>query len=297
MSEFDARRDAVPHESGVIVVDYRDPNAPALFTESLRRTGFGVLTNHPIPQPLVEQIYKEWLGFFDGEDKHKYLVSEKHDGYFPPSQAETAKTGKKRDLKEYYHLYSWGRYPDEVSDAARRYFDIAKGLADELLQWVDGNSPEEVRAKFSVPLPEMMKDSEGTLFRILRYPPLTGEEDPDALRAAAHEDINLLTILPAANERGLQLLNGEGEWVDVPFDFGMLVINVGDMLQEASGGYYSSTTHRVINPTGDSRFRSRVSIPLFLQPRPDVVLSERYTAGSYLGERLRELARNDKKGM
>lgn len=295
MSAFDAKRDAVPHESGVIVVDYRDPNAPALFAESLRRTGFGVLTNHPIPQKLVEQIYREWLGFFDSEAKHKYLVSEKHDGFFPPSQAETAKTGKKRDLKEYYHLYSWGRYPEEVSDAARRYFELAQDLAEELLQWVEDNTPGEVKAKFSIPLPEMMKGSEGTLFRILRYPPLTGEEDPDAIRAAAHEDINLLTILPAANERGLQLLNGKGEWVDVPFDFGMLVINVGDMLQEASGGYYRSTTHRVVNPTGDSRFKSRVSIPLFLQPRPDVVLSERYTAGSYLAERLGELARNDKK--
>lgn len=295
MSSFNAERDAVPHESGVIVVDYRDPNAPALFAESLRRTGFGVLTNHPIPQPLVDRIYSEWLAFFDSQAKHAYLVGEKHDGYFPPSQAETAKTGKTRDLKEYFHLYSWGRYPDEVSDAARDYFTIAQNLAEELLQWVEDNTPAEIRATFTEPLPQMMRGSEGTLFRILRYPPLTGDEDPDALRAAAHEDINLLTILPAANERGLQLLNGAGEWVDVPFDFGMLVINVGDMLQEASGGYYASTTHRVINPTGDSRFRSRVSIPLFLQPRPDVVLSDRHTAGSYLQERLNELARNDKK--
>jgi len=281
-------------ESGVISVDYRDPGAPALFTQSLRQSGFGVVRNHPIPQDLVEQIYAEWLAFFDGEDKMKYLVGEKHDGFFPPHRAETAKTGKKRDLKEYFHIYTWGRYPDEVSDAARRYYDLANAFASELLQWVEDFTPPDVKAKFSMPLPEMIRGSTGSLFRILRYPPLTGEEDADAVRAHAHEDINLLTVLPAANERGLQLLNPAGNWVDVPSDFGNLVINVGDMLQEASGGYYRSTTHRVINPTGDAAKRSRVSIPLFLQPRPDVVLSERHTAGSYLAERLAELARNDK---
>lgn len=281
-------------DSGVISVDYRDPGAPALFTQSLRQSGFGVVRNHPIPQDLVEQIYAEWLAFFDGEDKMKYLVGEKHDGFFPPHRAETAKTGKKRDLKEYFHIYTWGRYPDEVSDAARRYYDLANAFASELLQWVEDFTPPDVKAKFSMPLPEMIRGSTGSLFRILRYPPLTGEEDADAVRAHAHEDINLLTVLPAANERGLQLLNPAGNWVDVPSDFGNLVINVGDMLQEASGGYYRSTTHRVINPTGDAAKRSRVSIPLFLQPRPDVVLSERHTAGSYLAERLAELARNDK---
>lgn len=281
-------------ESGVISVDYRDPEAPALFAQSLRQSGFGVVRNHPIPQDLVEEIYAEWLAFFDSDDKFKYLVGEKHDGYFPPHQAETAKTGKKRDLKEYFHIYSWGRYPDEVSDAARRYYDLAGALASELLGWVQDNTPDEVKARFSVPLPEMVRGSSGSLFRILRYPPLTGEEDADAVRAHAHEDINLLTILPSANERGLQLVNASGEWVDVPFDFGTLVINTGDMLQEASGGYYRSTTHRVVNPTGDAAKRSRISIPMFQQPRPDVVLSERHTAGSYLAERLAELARNDK---
>ncbi|MBN9000341.1 MAG: isopenicillin N synthase family oxygenase [Rhizobiales bacterium] len=291
MSEAD---EATADDGGVISVDYRDPDAPALFARSLRQSGFGVLRNHPIPQDLVEQIYAEWLAFFDGPDAMKYLVGERHDGYFPPDRAETAKTGKTRDLKEYFHIYSWGRYPAEVSDAARRYYDLAGDLASELLGWVEDNTPADVRARFSMPLPRMMDGSTGSLFRILRYPPLTGEEDADAVRAHAHEDINLLTVLPAANERGLQLLTDAGDWVDVPSDFGTLVINTGDMLQEASGGYYRSTTHRVINPTGEAAKRSRVAIPMFLQPRPDVVLSERHTAGSYLAERLAELARNDR---
>lgn len=277
-------------ESGVMAVSYTDPAAPALFAESLRRTGFGVIRDHPIPQALVEQIYAEWLGFFEGEAKYAYASGpDRHDGFFSPSVSEIAKGNSKRDLKEFFHIFPWGRYPAEVSDAARRYHELVSTLAGELLSWVEANTPAEVSAGFSMPLAGMIEGSPDTLLRVLRYPPLTGEEEPGAVRAAAHEDINLLTVLPASNERGLQLLTKDGEWADVPSDFGSLVINVGDMLQEASGGYYQSTTHRVVNPSGEGARRSRVSLPLFLQPRPDVVLSERYTAGSYLDERLREI--------
>ena len=135
----------------------------------------------------------------------------------------------------------------------------------------------------------MINTSGQTLLRVLHYPPLDGSEEPDAIRAAAHEDINLLTILPAANEPGLQVKGSDGEWIDVPCDFGNLIVNIGDMLQEASGGYFPSTTHRVINPEGSDQTRSRISLPLFLHPRPDVVLSDRHSADSYLKERLREL--------
>ncbi|MGB7995352.1 MAG: 2OG-Fe(II) oxygenase family protein, partial [Photobacterium halotolerans] len=127
------------------------------------------------------------------------------------------------------------------------------------------------------------------LLRVLHYPPLKGEEELGAIRAGAHEDINLLTVLPAANEPGLQVKAKTGEWLDVPCEFGNLIINIGDMLQEASGGYFPSTTHRVINPEGADKTKSRISLPLFLHPKPDVVLSERHTADSYLMERLKEL--------
>jgi isopenicillin N synthase-like dioxygenase len=279
-----------PAEGVVSSVSYKDPNAPRLFADSLHRTGFGVIRDHPIPQAMVEGIYSEWLDFFQNEAKQKYAFTrETQDGFFSPAVSETAKGRTIRDLKEFYHLYTWGRYPAEVSDAARRYFDLAYDFATELLGWIQDNTPPEVKAKFSRPLPQMLSGPQHTLLRVLRYPPLTGDEDPDAVRAAAHEDINLITLLPASNERGLQLINSNGQWTDVPSDFGSLIINVGDMLQEASGGYYRSTTHRVVNPTGESAKRSRVSLPFFLQPDPAVVLSERYTAGSYLEERLREL--------
>ncbi|GGX22811.1 isopenicillin N synthase family dioxygenase [Undibacterium macrobrachii] len=271
-------------------VDFTSPTAAKDFAESLHNTGFGVLTNHPLSQQLLNTVYEEWYGFFQSEAKHAYAYDpQKYDGYFSPAVSETAKGNTKRDLKEFYHIYPWGRYPTEVSAAARQYYEEGAALAATLLQWVEQYTPAEVQEKYSMPLSQMIQGSEQTLLRVLHYPPLRGDEEPGAVRAAAHGDINLLTILPAATTAGLQVVGKDGEWHDVPCDFGMLIVNIGDMLQEASAGYYPSTIHRVLNPTGEEAKKSRVSLPLFLHPRPDVVLSERHTAGSYLTERLQEL--------
>lgn len=271
-------------------VDFTSPTAAKDFAESLHNTGFGVLTNHPLPQQLLNTVYDEWYGFFQNEAKHQYAYDpQKFDGYFSPAVSETAKGNTKRDLKEFYHIYPWGRYPAEVSDAASRYYKEGAELAATLLQWVEQYTPLAVKAKYSMPLSQMITGSEQTLLRVLHYPPLQGDEEPGAVRAAAHGDINLLTILPAATAAGLQVVGKDGEWHDVPCDFGMLIVNIGDMLQEASDGYYPSTIHRVLNPTGDEAKKSRVSLPLFLHPRPEVVLSKRHTAGSYLTERLQEI--------
>lgn len=271
-------------------VDYRSPDAAQKFTESLHKTGFGVLTNHPLSQGLLETIYKEWYDFFQTDAKNKYdFDTEKMDGYFSPKISETAKGFAKRDLKEFYHIYPWGRIPSEVSGAATQYYAEGSKLAAELLQWVEDHTPADIKAKYSMPLSDMITDSDLTLLRVLHYPPLQGDEEPDAVRAAAHGDINLLTVLPAATQAGLQVLGKDEQWHDVPCDFGMLIVNIGDMLDEASQGYYPSTIHRVLNPTGEEAKKSRISLPLFLHPRPDVVLSERHTSGSYLQERLREL--------
>lgn len=271
-------------------VDYRDPDAPRKFCESLHNTGFGVLTNHPLSQDLLNTIYDEWLAFYHTDAKQKYTFDkQKFDGYFAPTVSETAKGFEKRDLKEFFHIYPWGRYPSEVSDAARRYYDEGSKLALELLQWVETHTPQEIQQHYSMPLSKMVENSDQTMLRVLHYPPLTGNEEPGAVRAAAHGDINLLTILPAATQAGLQVLGKDEQWHNVPCDFGMLIVNIGDMLDEASRGYYPSTTHRVLNPSGEGAKKSRVSLPLFLHPQPEVVLSERYTAGTYLAERLVEL--------
>lgn len=111
----------------------------------------------------------------------------------------------------------------------------------------------------------------------------------EAIRAAPHQDINLITVLPAANTPGLQVLGKDDTWLEVPCEFNSLIINAGDMLQELSQGYFPSATHRVVNP--ERQNTSRISLPLFLQPRKEVVLSKQYTADEFLQERLKELRR------
>ncbi len=271
-------------------VDYQAPGAQEAFVESLRETGFGVLKNHPISQAMVTGIYQSWQTFFDSEEKNNYIYNKgTQDGFFPQSVSEVAKGFTKKDIKEYFHFYPWGQCPQALRPQLAEYYAKANTLAEELLGWIEKHSPAEVSKLYSQPLSNMIKDSDQTLLRVLHYPPFQGDEEPDAIRAAAHEDINLITILPAANEPGLQVKGKDGSWIDVPCDFGNLIVNIGDMLQEASGHYFPSTTHRVINPAGTDMTKSRISLPLFLHPRPDVVLSERHTAHSYLQERLREL--------
>jgi isopenicillin N synthase-like dioxygenase len=274
----------------VQVVDYTAKDAPEKFVKSLHETGFGVLFNHPVKQALVESIYKNWQAFFLTEEKHDFAFDpQKQDGYFSPDISETAKGHNKKDIKEYFHVYPWGRIPLQLKSEILEYYRLTSELAAELLDWVEANSPPDVAGKYSEVLSTMIKNTPNTLLRVLHYPPLSGDEEPGAVRAAAHEDINLLTILPAANEPGLQVQRQNGDWVDVPSDFGHLIINTGDMLQEASGGYFPSTSHRVINPTGKGSGKSRLSLPLFLHPRSEVILSEKHTQASYLLERLREL--------
>ncbi|MCF1432216.1 MAG: isopenicillin N synthase family oxygenase [Shewanella sp.] len=272
------------------VIDYRAADSAKKFVKSLRNTGFAILTNHPINQQLVNRIYADWQAFFDSHRKLDYLFNpQTQDGFFPREVSETAKGHSVKDIKEYFHVYPWGRIPESLKLDTLSYYNDTNSLATELLDWVDQECPEEVMAGFSIPLPEMILGSQKTLLRVLHYPPLSGNEEIGAVRAAAHEDINLLTILPAANNPGLQVKSLDGQWLDAPCDFGHLIINSGDMLKEASGGYFPSTTHRVINPKGSDMGKSRLSLPLFLHPKPNVVLSERHTANSYLQERLGEL--------
>jgi isopenicillin N synthase-like dioxygenase len=280
----------------VAVVDFTSPTAPQDFTRSLRETGFAVLTNHPLEWSVVETIYREWAELFDSPAVNNYLVDETgQHGYFPPKASETAKGATVPDLKEFFHVYGDTVYPAEVSDAALQYRQVAIDLAITLLGWIEANTAPDVAERFSQPLNTMMDGSTRSLLRILRYPPLTGDEDPEAVRAAAHEDINLLTVLPAADEPGLELLRSDGTWFPVPCDPGSLAINGGEMLDLASGGYFPATTHRVVNPIGEAATKPRMSLPMFLHPGNDVVLAHGRTASSFLAERIAELRRNANK--
>ena len=273
----------------VATVDFRDPDAPAHFTESLCHTGFAVLVNHPIPGDLVARVQDEWLGWFRGEEKWEYLPAPGgQEGYTPASRSETAVGATVADVKEFFHWYPWGRHPAGASDATAGLYRAGSDLASTLLGWVDAHTPPVVAARYSMPLQQMLAGSRRTLLRILHYPPLTGAEPPGAMRAAAHEDINLLTVLPAATRPGLQVLDTAGVWHDVPCDPGSVVINSGDMLERASEGHFPSTTHRVLLPEGDEARLPRVATPLFLHAADDVRLGPA-TAFEFLSERLRQI--------
>ncbi|QSA20469.1 isopenicillin N synthase family oxygenase, partial [Vibrio furnissii] len=198
-------------------VDYLAPDAAEQFVKSLRETGFGVLKNHPIPKELVESIYENWYQFFTSARKNEFQFNvDTQDGYFPPSVSEVAKGHTVKDIKEYFHVYPWGQIPQELKEQILDYYDRANAFAAELLSWVEAHAPADVQARFSIALSEMINGSEKTLLRVLHYPPMSGDEEPGAIRAAAHEDINLLTVLPASNEPGLQVMGSDGNWIDVP---------------------------------------------------------------------------------
>lgn len=271
----------------VLKVDFRAADASERFCQSLRETGFGVLYNHPVDQQLIDEVYAEWQGFFQSELKTAYLFDrEAQDGYFPQTVSEKAVGFTQKDLKEFYQYYPWGRYPQELSDKTRHLYTQLSQLATQLLHWVEAHLPAELVSALSMPLHQMIEDSPQTMLRILHYPPLTQGAIPEgAVRAAAHGDINLLTVLVGATANGLQVQDTEGNWHEVPCDRESIAVNIGDMLQMATQGHYRSTIHRVINPVGAGN-EARLSMPLFLHPRPEVRLSPRYTAEEYLNERL-----------
>ena len=271
----------------ILTIDYYSSEFGPELTTSLKNTGFAVIKNHPISDQLINQIYDEWKIFFNSDSKHNYLFHPvKQDGYFP-YLSENAKGRKVKDLKEFYHIYNWGRYPSEISDKTNLLISEFKKMAYKLLADINNFSPDSIKNSYSMPLNEMIQNSDQNLLRIIHYPPLMGEENPSAIRAGAHEDINLITLLVAGSESGLQVLSNDGDWVDVSTSPEYIVVNIGDMLQECSDGYYPSTTHRVINPSIQNT--SRYSMPFFVHARDEVQLSEKYTAKSYLEERLREI--------
>tara|TARA_B100001123_G_scaffold126667_1_gene147494 strand:- start:2191 stop:3030 length:840 start_codon:yes stop_codon:yes gene_type:complete len=272
----------------ILTINYNDSDADRLFEESLKNTGFAVIKDHPIDKDLIGEVYKEWENYFSSESKNDYMFDEvKQDGYFP-YLTENAKGSTAKDLKEFYHIYEWGRKPHMIGPKTMFLYRELTNVASTLLSWIQKNSPENVSKLFSVPLKDMIYKSQYNLLRIIHYPPLSGNEELNSIRAAAHEDINLLTVLVAGSQPGLQVLDNNESWLDVTTDKNTIVINSGDMLNMASDNYYPSTTHRVINPDPHSNV-SRYSMPLFLHPRDEVVLNENYTAGSYLQERLEEI--------
>lgn len=272
----------------VLTVNFHEPRAKDLFCHSLRETGFGVIDHHPISPTLIKQTYADWQVFFLSEEKFDYTFQRpKQEGYFP-LRSENAKSSKISDLKEFYHFFSSGNHPVHVMENTMLLFNELFSMASLLLQWIEDCLPENIAAMLSEPLHHMIKDSPNTLLRILHYPPIPFEIEEAAVRAAAHEDINLITLLPAATSPGLEVQDTLGHWHSIDCAEGSLVVNVGDMLALCTKDYYRATTHRVINPLNHENY-SRYSMPFFLHPRPDVVLANNMEAKTFLFERLHQI--------
>ena len=273
----------------VQMIDFQHPDARSQFVDSLKSTGFALLENHPLDNELLTRIYADWLGFFQSDLKLEFAFDPDSEdgvqaGYVPPDVSETAVGQADKDLKEFFNFAPDGFFPASLRKDIRTYRASAFALGRKLVGWIDQELPKEVAAHIR-PLPDILGD-ETSLLRVIHYPPLGADAPPKAVRAAAHEDINIITVLPVSEQPGLQVQGLDGEWVDLAGQPGALAVNTGDMLQEATGFYFPSTTHRVVNPEGDHANVSRISIPYFLHCRRDIVLSDRYTAGSYLAERL-----------
>lgn len=277
--------------------------------------GFVALKGHFLDEKLVDDLYQEVKQFFElpVETKQKYEIPGigGQRGYVGFGK-ETAKGFKKGDLKEFWHFGQYledgskysSVYPDnvEVSEVPK-FNEVGK----EAYKMLEKTGVYVLRAlALHLGLDEFYFDkfvSEGnSILRPIHYPPITEEPD-NAVRAAAHGDINLITLLMGAQGKGLQVMNHDGEWVDAIAEPDELMINVGDMLSRHTNNKLKSTIHQVVNPPRELWGTSRYSIPFFMHPVSEMPLNalegtydennpKLYpdtTAGEFLHERLVEL--------
>lgn len=288
---------------------------PSRFAErlgtSLTETGFAVVEGHAVPEALIARVRAAAKRFFALPETVKAAYADAEGGFqrgYTPFGQENAKGRRAADLKEFWHT---GR--GDTRDAADATPDVAEvedfdAATRALFTALDAFGRELLRAvAVFLGLPrthfDPLVDGGNSILRLLHYPAQdTGPAPDDAVRAAAHEDINVITLLLGAEEAGLQALTRAGDWVDIQPPDGALVVNVGDMLQRYTGGLLPSTTHRVVNPAAERAGRARYSMPFFLHFREEVdirmpaSLSEKggvaappLSADQFLRERLREI--------
>lgn len=272
----------------------RKPEAVRRLGNALEEFGFVAVTEHEVPMDLLDAAYGQARTFFSLPEHVKRRYEDASTGRqrgYTSVGIEHAKDQPVPDIKEFWHI---GRRegdvvpnvaPAEAPDFAPtfdRLFEELDRVATTLLTSVGTHlgKPEGFFEDFT--------RHGNSIIRVIHYPPLSEDVQPGAVRAAAHEDINLMTVLPVATEPGLQLMTREGAWIDVQTPPNVMVCDSGDMMQLLTGGRVRSTTHRVVNPPGDAN-RSRYSMPFFCHPRADAVLQEepKVLAGEFLMERLR----------
>ena len=272
-------------EFEILAIGLDEVDAPAKFAKSFRETGFAIIKDHNISSDEIDRMYGVWTDFFASDERSNFAVKPgESSGYFG-YKSENAKGSANKDLKEFFHAYQNKTLPNITEKETREFQQKLIKMGSTLLGWLDQES--EGHVSFSEPLENMIDGSDMNLLRIIHYPPLPDNVEPGEVRAAAHEDINLITLLVTGTEPGLQAKDVNGNWHDVPCKPGYITVNSGDMLSMASKGHYPSTPHRVVNPPKQEN-RSRYSMPLFVHPRPDVLL-DKLTAGEFLDERLKEI--------
>jgi isopenicillin N synthase-like dioxygenase len=263
-------------------IDLRATQVSKQFHDSILETGFAVIGNHGIDIDLMECVLVEWRTFFASNYKMDYMTKtrESDSGYIPLSISETAQGYTEKDIKEYYHHRINLPLPRHMSEVTEELLIQLLDLSKKLLGYLDEHLPPEYR--HSAQSLQSMVGSTESVMRILHYPPLSpdifGNKNSVKVRAAAHTDINLITLLLASKQPGLELLAKDGSWIPVPMDPGQLAINIGMQVSETTKKYYKSTVHRVVNPIDVNE--ARYSIPFFTHAADDVQLSPRYTAKS-----------------
>lgn len=283
---------------------------------ALQDLGFFALEHHGIDQGLIDKAYGLTHKFFELPDgtKKSYERLDWHGqrGYTSFGR-EHAKDSKAPDLKEFWHVgrETWSRpatagerrlnnlWPSEVPEFKSVMLDLygnmercAVSILEACAEYIG-----EPRDTFT----SIAEDGD-TILRVIHYPPVPGDAHPASVRAAAHEDINLITLLVEATAGGLELLQRDGTWMPVHALRGHIIVDTGDMIQNMTNGVLRSTTHRVVNP--DNSRERRFSMPFFVHPRGEAALNplescvkrqggrKSYpdiTAGDYLAQRLREI--------
>ena len=247
--------------------------------------GFVRFKNFGIPKELIDALFSESKDLFElpQDVKDKYCVpgGQGQRGY-TPKRVETAKGESAPDLKEFWHvgrelaagekyadLYTSNVWPTErpefkkvTLEVYRQLDEIAFVVLEALAEFL-GEDSKRISS---------LAEGGNSILRILHYPPLKDFDNvKGAIRAAAHGDINLITLLITASTSGLELLTREGEWMPVMNGPDEIIVDAGDMLERISNMKIPATIHRVVNP--DNANSARYSVPFFVHPRPDAVLS------------------------
>ena len=240
--------------------------------------GFVAISGHFLSESLVDKLYKQIKIFFDLPDdvKNKYEIAGLggQRGYTSFGK-EHAKGKKEGDLKEFWHFGQYREveeelkhhyHPNIIVEEAPEFNEVGK----EAYQALEKTGIELLRAialhlKIDENYFDKFVETGNSILRPIHYPPIKSKP-LGAERAAAHGDINLITLLMGAHGQGLQVLTNDGEWIDAIAEKDEIVINVGDMLSRYTNNKLKSTIHKVINPPKELWKKSRYSIPFFLHP-------------------------------